>query len=151
MLADIDFFKRVNDLWGHPGGDEVLRQVAGALRRALRPSDTLARFGGEEFAVLLQEENLARATNVAERLRAGVAALSRLPGNTRITISVGVAASLPDETPEELIARCDQALYRSKREGRDRVSVAADAISGDPASAPLSPRLVQSTETQRPG
>jgi diguanylate cyclase (GGDEF)-like protein len=148
MLADIDFFKRVNDVWGHQAGDEVLRQVGSALRRVLRPADTLARFGGEEFAILLKEESLALATEVAERLRLGVAALSRLPGDLRLTISIGVAASLPDEPPDELIQRCDQALYRSKREGRNRVSVAADAI--DPAATPSSPRHLQSSETQRP-
>lgn len=150
LMADIDFFKRVNDTWGHQAGDEVLRQVASALRRGLRPSDALARFGGEEFAIVLREGSLAQAGEVAERLRAGVAVLSRLPGDVRITISLGLAASVLGEKPEQLIERCDQALYRSKREGRNRVSIAADMTTGemDPNSAPASP-LPRLGETQR--
>jgi diguanylate cyclase (GGDEF)-like protein len=153
IMADIDFFKRVNDMWGHPAGDEVIREVGFALRRVLRPSDRLCRFGGEEFAIVLPESSLTQAGEIAERLRAGVAALARLPGDVRITVSLGLAASSPGEKPEQLIQRCDQALYRSKREGRNRVSIAADMRNGelDPNSAPASPspRLVTGNETQR--
>jgi diguanylate cyclase (GGDEF)-like protein len=149
IMADIDFFKRVNDVWGHPAGDEVIRAVGYSLRRVLRPSDPLARFGGEEFAIVLRESSLSQATEVAERLRAGVVALSRLPGGLRVTISLGLAASIPGEKPDELIHRCDQALYRSKREGRNRVSIAADPKTGEQAAAPPSPHLVQKSETQR--
>ncbi len=101
---------------------------------------------------MLRESKLAQAIDIAERLRAEVAALSRLPGGVRITISLGLAASSPGEKPEQLVERCDQALYRSKREGRNRVSIAADPKTGepDPNSAPALPaRLVPGSENQR--
>jgi diguanylate cyclase (GGDEF)-like protein len=149
MMADIDFFKRVNDTWGHQAGDEVLRQVARALHRTLRPADVLCRFGGEEFAVLLRESKPRQATEVAERLRSAVASLTDLPPGIRITISIGLAGSLPGETLDALMARCDQALYCSKREGRNRVSIAAETKDVDPSALQPGPRLVRSGETQR--
>jgi diguanylate cyclase (GGDEF)-like protein len=151
MLADIDHFKRINDGWGHPAGDEALRQVSGALRRILRPSDTLARFGGEEFAIIVRDSSLPNAKDVAERLRAEVALLSGLPGDQQITISIGLASSVPGERPESVIERCDQALYRSKREGRNRVSVAANPEDEEPAGLPPSSGIVQSRETRTSG
>jgi diguanylate cyclase (GGDEF)-like protein len=149
VMADIDFFKRVNDVQGHLAGDVVLRQVSRALSRTLRPSDAISRFGGEEFAMVLRETSLPRAVEVAERLRAAVAALSRLPGGIRVTISLGVAAGISAEPSQELIRRSDEALYRSKREGRNRVSVAAE-IGGDSAPDPPAPRLALNGEAQRP-
>jgi diguanylate cyclase (GGDEF)-like protein len=148
MMIDIDFFKRVNDTCGHPAGDEVLRLVAGTLHRTLRPADVLCRFGGEEFAILLRETKPRQAPDAAERLRAAVAAITSLPNDIRVTISIGLAGSLPGERLEELIARCDQALYCSKREGRNRVSIAADTKDGEPSALRPGPRLVESG-TQR--
>jgi diguanylate cyclase (GGDEF)-like protein len=149
LLADIDFFKRVNDTLGHPAGDKVLRRVADALRRVLRPSDILARFGGEEFAIMLREPDLHQATEVAERLRVEVADLKRLPGDLRITISIGLALSAPGESHEQLINRCDQALYRAKSEGRNRVCIAPSGPEAEPTSIPSAPRLVPTSDTQR--
>jgi diguanylate cyclase (GGDEF)-like protein len=149
MMADIDFFKRVNDTWGHPAGEEVLRHVANVLHQALRPADILSRFGGEESAILLRDSKPRQATEVAERLRAAVASMTNLPEGIRVTISIGLAASLSGEKIEDLVARCDQALYRSKREGRNRVTIAGDSKDGEPAVAPSAPLIVRSTETQR--
>jgi diguanylate cyclase (GGDEF)-like protein len=149
MMADIDFFKRVNDTLGHPAGDEVLRQVAGTLLRTLRPADVVSRFGGEEFAILLRETKPRQAPEAAERLRTAVAAITGLPSDIRVTVSIGLAGSLPGEALEELIARCDQALYCSKREGRNRVSIAADTKGGEPSVLRPGARFVQTGGTQR--
>jgi diguanylate cyclase (GGDEF)-like protein len=148
MMADIDFFKRVNDTLGHQAGDEVLRHVANTLRLTLRPADVLCRFGGEEFAILLRESKLRQAPDVAERIRTGVASIPDLPGGIRITISIGLALSLPEEPPEELIARCDQALYRSKREGRNRVSIASDQPATEGAHTSPQPQFVPARDKE---
>ncbi len=121
LMADVDFFKRVNDTYGHPTGDDVLRAVAGRCKRALRDDDLLARFGGEEFIGVLPLGTREAGLAVAERIRR---ALSGRPVSTRsgpvsVTLSVGVAAGC--ETLTSLIARADQALYAAKRAGRDRV------------------------------
>ena len=150
MLADIDNFKRVNDTWGHQAGDEVLRRVANVLKLTLRPADVVCRFGGEEFAILLRDTKQRRAADVAERVRTAVAAIEDLPHGIRVTISIGLAGSIPGETPPELVARCDQALYHSKREGRNRVSIAAGTNDGEPSALQPGPRLMQASETQRP-
>jgi diguanylate cyclase (GGDEF)-like protein len=149
MMADIDFFKRVNDSLGHQAGDEVLRHVANTLRRTLRPADVLCRFGGEEFAILLRESKPNQAADIAERLRTGVASIPDLPGGVRVTISIGLAISRPGESPEGLIARGDQAMYRSKREGRNRVSISADTGDCDPSEIQAAPRLVQGSDTPK--
>ena len=131
MYIDIDHFKRVNDSVGHGGGDEVLREVASRIKAELRLSDALARFGGEEFVVLLIDANLDSAAFVAERIRASVAG-SMIPLSASlqvsITVSIGVAC-LDHATPEgegeavmrELIANADHALYQAKETGRNRV------------------------------
>lgn len=123
LLMDIDMFKVVNDTCGHQAGDEVIRRVSNTLQKGLRPSDALSRIGGEEFAGLLRDASMAEAEEIAERLRAEIANLTGLPGGAQITISIGVAGSHEDETPEELFRRCDEALYRSKGKGRNLVSV----------------------------
>ncbi len=126
LMIDIDHFKRVNDRYGHPVGDQVLRAVAGAISSAVRDDDVPARFGGEEFAVLLRNPSAAMAREVGERVRAAVAGLDlRALGPDRITVSVGVAvAREPDQPISELIDQADHALYRAKRMGRDRVMAA---------------------------
>lgn len=124
-MVDIDRFKAYNDSHGHPAGDATLCVVADALRKNLRPADMVARFGGEEFIVMLPETGIAAAVDIAERLRTAVAerrvhdkALGDLPS---VTISIGVAERPPGESLEELISLADDALYRAKRGGRDRV------------------------------
>jgi diguanylate cyclase (GGDEF)-like protein len=123
MLIDIDFFKQVNDAHGHLVGDDVLRRVGAALRLGIRPSDVLARFGGEEFVILLRDAGLQAVEEVAERLRRDVASLENLPGSVNLTASFGVAVSAPGELAGEFLVRADDALYRSKREGRNLVRV----------------------------
>ena len=123
MLIDIDYFKQVNDAHGHLAGDDVLRRIGAALRMGTRPSDVLARFGGEEFVILLRDASAEATEEVAERLRADIAALDDLPGRVSLTGSFGVAVSVAGETAAEFLVRADQALYRSKREGRNLVRV----------------------------
>ena len=123
LLADVDHFKQYNDTHGHLGGDAVLVKIAEILRQTTRGVDSVARYGGEEFLVMLIEAPIATAAAVGERLRARVAAEEFSGG--RVTVSVG-AAEYPThgETPEELIASADAAMYQAKGEGRDRVVVA---------------------------
>jgi diguanylate cyclase (GGDEF)-like protein len=130
MYIDIDHFKRVNDTLGHGGGDEVLREVASRIKGELRLSDALARFGGEEFVVLLIDADLDSAAFVAERIRAAISAsMIALSGGLQVSItgSVGVAslsgtgAAVAEEAAKELIAHADEALYQAKSGGRNRV------------------------------
>lgn len=125
IMLDIDHFKRVNDERGHLAGDEVIRRTAEILSNGIRESDTLGRYGGEEFAVLLPHTKLDGALVLAERLRKCVAAQPITFGNQSIpvTISIGVAELHPD-TPsyEQLIQDADTALYQSKDGGRNRVT-----------------------------
>jgi len=123
MLIDLDYFKQVNDSLGHFAGDDVLRRIAGVLRDGTRPSDVLARYGGEEFVVLLRNAGADETQLVAERVRQQIANLAGLPGSVTLTASIGVAVSYPRDTPTEFLLRSDEALYRSKREGRNLVSV----------------------------
>lgn len=128
VMIDIDHFKEYNDSLGHCAGDQCLKKVANTLKAALhRPGDMLARFGGEEFIVLLPETNLANATLIAEQMRLRISALTMLhpnsPSGDRLTISVGVASAHParNDNAVELIDLADQKLYAAKRSGRNRV------------------------------
>jgi diguanylate cyclase len=130
-VLDIDHFKRVNDAHGHAAGDEVLRWFAAAGRAELRDADLLARWGGEEFLVLLPETTLALARGCVERLRAKVATTPiELTGfgkgqlRLSITVSGGLAEYGPQDSVGELVARADRALYDAKDQGRDRVVIA---------------------------
>jgi len=124
MMVDIDHFKAINDQHGHAEGDKVLTRVAQNLREALRVGDFVARWGGEEFCVLLPRIRLAEAHALAERMTLQVAAT----GKPRVTISIGVAeAHVQSENPEAVIQRADAALYRAKHAGRNRVVAAASA------------------------
>ncbi|KMO42892.1 hypothetical protein VQ02_01805 [Methylobacterium variabile] len=128
LVADIDHFKHVNDQHGHDAGDAVIRHVGALLADAVRSSDIVARFGGEEFVVLLVGLGAADAALIAERLCATVQAASIACGGRAITvtISIGVAAVSPrDPDIQAAIARADAALYEAKARGRDRVSLAA--------------------------
>jgi diguanylate cyclase (GGDEF)-like protein len=127
-MIDIDHFKRVDDTYGHTVGDLVLERLADLFRLELRDIDTVARMGGEEFAVLLPITDGARALDVAERLRAIVAATSialeqGLP--LTVTISVGVATlAAPADNIDTLLSHADNALYEAKHAGRNRVVAA---------------------------
>ena len=123
LLIDIDRFKEVNDTWGHQAGDQVIRQVGSALLGSLRPGDALSRFGGEEFVILLRDATPRQSEEIAGRLRARVATLAGLPGSVRMTVSIGVASSCAGDDTDELLRRCDEAMYRSKRAGRNLVTV----------------------------
>jgi diguanylate cyclase (GGDEF)-like protein len=131
MYIDIDHFKQVNDSVGHAGGDEVLREVATRIKAELRISDALARFGGEEFVVLLIDADLDSASMVAQRIRASVA-LSPVHLNTGeqvpVTVSIGVATlddferdNAIEGVAQDLVAQADTALYQAKANGRNRV------------------------------
>ncbi len=120
LMADIDHFKEYNDALGHLAGDEMLIKVARALRDSTREVDCVVRYGGEEFVVLLPETGATQAAETAERIRARVAAEDLAAGT--ITLSVGIAEfPTHGDSPESMIAAADGALYRAKREGRDRV------------------------------
>jgi diguanylate cyclase (GGDEF)-like protein len=132
LLCDVDHFKSVNDTYGHPVGDEVLRAVARTLQKEARNTDVVARYGGEEFAIVMPETDTGGATVIAERIRDRVARLvHQTPqGPLRITISLGTA-TFPDDarTKAELIERTDGCLYHAKRHGRNQ-SVAAASLRG---------------------
>jgi len=125
LMTDIDDFKSLNDTYGHPVGDQVLRSIARVLREGLRGTDIVARYGGEEFAIIMVETAREGGMMVAERLRTAIEALDFADsGITRkVTISAGLAC-FPADAPDErtLIERADEALYRAKREGKNRVA-----------------------------
>jgi diguanylate cyclase (GGDEF)-like protein len=123
LMIDIDKFKGLNDAYGHPVGDQVLRSVAGAITAAVRDQDVPARIGGEEFAVLLRNPGPAVALEVGERVRQAVRDLDlRSLGVPAVSVSVGVANATTSEEPiDALVDRADRALLRAKRGGRDRV------------------------------
>jgi diguanylate cyclase (GGDEF)-like protein len=138
LLIDIDRFKQVNDDWGHQAGDEVLRRVGDALHSHMRPSDALSRFGGEEFVILLRDAGVEQSEHIAGRLRTEISGLNGLPGSVQVTVSIGVAASRSHDSPEELLRRCDQALYLSKRGGRNLVTVDKSLPSAGPLAVQAS-------------
>ena len=125
-IFDIDHFKRVNDTYGHPVGDKVLRRVARDAAHALRGADFIGRFGGEEFILILPRTSVDHALAVAERVRAAVAG-GGLASDTdpSVTVSLGVAATLSDEPAEKLLKRADLALYQAKDAGRNAFRLAA--------------------------
>jgi diguanylate cyclase (GGDEF)-like protein len=132
LLLDIDNFKSVNDLYGHPFGDIVLKGTAALLQEGIRGTDMVSRYGGEEFAVLLPGTNCEGAWQVAEQIRSKIEAqLFRLGSRTvRITVSIGVASLMKNhpQLPQELIAFADKALYQAKTEGRNRILEYADEM-----------------------
>lgn len=129
LMIDIDHFKRLNDTYGHPEGDQRLQSVAAILDGCLqRGDDLLARYGGEEFIAALPSPDAAHAMALGERVRASVEAAALPAPEATVTISVGVAWQAPGEEhdPRDLVERADQALYRAKRAGRNRVYGDAD-------------------------
>ena len=128
LLIDIDYFKKVNDQFGHPIGDEVLMSVALDLENGLRESDLIGRYGGEEFLALLPMADMNEAQIIAERLRAQVAnsVVFQEKYGFSVTVSIGLAELSMNETELELIARVDKALYAAKNNGRNRVEVSTN-------------------------
>ena len=127
MLCDLDHFKQINDGWGHAMGDQVLVAVANALRASTRDADTVARWGGEEFLIVLPATRDLDATELAERLRARVEALQvadRHQCPVPVTLSIGIAPLARDETGSSWLKRADDALYRAKSDGRNCCRVA---------------------------
>ena len=137
FMMDVDHFKEVNDTYGHAAGDRVLRMLADVVEAQVRTMDLAGRLGGEEFACLLPQCSLAEALSVAERVREGVArarvplagvalkGTSAPPEGLQVTISIGVTLCLPGDSAEAVLHRADEALYRAKVAGRNRVAVAS--------------------------
>jgi diguanylate cyclase (GGDEF)-like protein len=145
LMLDVDHFKRYNDAYGHLGGDECLRKVAGVIAtQGTRPGDLAARYGGEEFAVILPNTDATGAGNLATRIRDGVAALGVAHAQSslqRVSISAGVAVVQPgaELQPSALIELADKALYQAKHLGRDRVAFAAASDSKEAATRDSAP------------
>ena len=125
LVLDIDYFKAINDSHGHDAGDDVLREFAIRIRKSIRGIDLACRYGGEEFVVVMPETDMAVATVVAERLRRRIASepfpIQEAARSIEVTISIGIAGLGPRDTAASVIKRADQALYRAKRDGRNRV------------------------------
>jgi two-component system cell cycle response regulator len=129
LVLDIDYFKSINDSWGHDAGDDVLREFSLRIKKSIRGIDLACRYGGEEFVVVMPETDMAVATMVAERLRRRIASepfpIQQEGCSIEVTISIGIAALGENEDAAAVVKRADQALYRAKRDGRNRVVPAA--------------------------
>ena len=125
LVIDIDFFKKINDKHGHGAGDQVLAELASVVQATIRTTDSLTRWGGEEFVVLCPNTTLSTVSMLAERLREKIAT-SRFPAVEHITASIGVAECMAGETWEQWFQRADAALYRAKACGRNQVQVAPE-------------------------
>jgi diguanylate cyclase (GGDEF)-like protein len=125
LVLDVDFFKKINDQYGHAVGDLVLKEIAATVEHTIRSSDALYRYGGEEFVVVLNDTSIAGAQLLAKRIRHNVEGLriKSLQGVT-ITLSVGVSAMVEQDTPKSLFERADAALYQAKENGRNQVYAA---------------------------
>jgi two-component system cell cycle response regulator len=126
LVVDIDYFKSVNDSHGHDAGDDVLREFALRIRKSIRNIDLACRYGGEEFVIVMPETDIAVATMVAERLRRRIAsepfAIAQGARDLEVTISIGIAARAgASDNAAAILKRADTALYRAKRDGRNRV------------------------------
>jgi two-component system, NtrC family, C4-dicarboxylate transport sensor histidine kinase DctB len=138
LMLDVDFFKKINDRYGHPAGDEVLKGIALTCQSALREPDFLVRFGGEEFVAVLPDTRIDEARVVAERLRDAIERLTVPVGELALhaTISIGLSEFIDTETSlEKAIARADVALYEAKRAGRNRVVAYSPELGSSTATA----------------
>lgn len=128
MVIDIDFFKRINDIYGHSVGDEVIKEVANTIGIATRQTDMIYRYGGEEFLVILNKTNLSDAQVIAERVRQLVEKLSVKTSTEPATtsVSIGISTLNTMDTKEDLFNRADAALYQAKHNGRNRIETAAE-------------------------
>ncbi len=129
VIADIDYFKKFNDSYGHLVGDKVPKYVAKTIKSCVKGKDVAARFGGEEFVLILPETEMAGAVTVAEHVRVAISKSALIDHNKninygKITISLGVSSYQPGDEPADLIKRADQALYRAKENGRNRIEKA---------------------------
>jgi diguanylate cyclase (GGDEF)-like protein len=122
-LIDLDWFKRINDTYGHPTGDEVLRTFAITVFANIRNIDRFGRFGGEEFLLVLPDTPQETASRILDRLRAIIAELdwSAFSAGMQVTVSAGIATLNPNETSDAILARADRALYAAKAQGRNRI------------------------------
>lgn len=120
LLLDIDFFKKINDTYGHLVGDDVLINLAILLKNSLRPTDIVGRWGGEEFLIIIPESNFTIAMNVAEKIRKNVEDYS-FSSNLKLTCSIGVSSFQSTDTPHSILSRVDRALYIAKNNGRNRI------------------------------
>lgn len=133
LMLDLDHFKRINDRFGHPMGDTVLRAAAFACRKVLRRTDVIGRLGGEEFVILLRGMTIRQGMECAERIREGIAALHTLPdADLQVTVSIGVAPVMGNK-PDMTLANADAALYLAKEGGRNRCVAMAETPSNHPA------------------
>ncbi len=125
LMLDLDFFKRINDAHGHSTGDEILKMVAGTFQNAMRRNDFVGRWGGEEFVAILRGVTHLELRTIAEKICRLVAqsGLNRGPECIRVTVSIGASMVLPEDNADSIVQRADQALYTSKHEGRNRVTV----------------------------
>lgn len=125
LMVDIDFFKRVNDTYGHLTGDKVIAHVANLLKNTVRKNDIVCRFGGEEFVVFLSNAGHDAGAAMAERLRAAVAESPIDDAGTVVSVTVSIGGSLKEATDDidEAIRRADEALYRAKNDGRNQVKM----------------------------
>lgn len=134
-MVDIDYFKKVNDTYGHPVGDVVLKEFANCLRKTIRPYDIICRYGGEEFMLIAEVNNASEARHLFERVREAVAALKIKVADTliEITASFGVYVVTPSSqlTLHDMVKHADESLYQAKAEGRNRVIVASDLEDND--------------------
>jgi diguanylate cyclase len=138
LMIDVDKFKDFNDTWGHLTGDQVLRLVAMSIKGAVRPTDTAARFGGEEFAIVLPQSSMKSGALVAERIRQTVMSRELVKRSTgealgRLTVSIGIACFAKGDTPALLIERADKCLLAAKRTGRNKC-VCENELDGDALS-----------------
>ncbi|WP_457568709.1 diguanylate cyclase [Desulfurobacterium sp.] len=125
IMIDVDHFKKINDSYGHEAGDKVLKEVVDKIRSLIRSSDILIRYGGEEFIIYLPHTTASDALKLAERIRKNIEDMViEVPGGkkVKVTVSLGVAQREPGESLEEVIKKADEALYRAKESGRNRVS-----------------------------
>jgi diguanylate cyclase (GGDEF)-like protein len=137
MMLDLDLFKTINDRYGHPAGDAVLRQVASIMQNQLRADAVLARYGGEEFAIVTPIDDMRSARIIAERLRSVIASTPiAITAQIQlvVTVSIGVTMCTPDQALDAALLRADEALYRAKRAGRDRVEISLGATDGPPGA-----------------
>ena len=151
LMIDADHFKIINDTYGHPVGDLVLKRLAGLLQEEARRTDVVARYGGEEFVLLLEETDAEGALLVAERIRDRVShqVVQGDFGSVKITVSLGIA-TWPDNgrTAEEVLKNADQALYQAKRQGRNRVVMSTRRCLEESATIGLQPEQFPLSQAQ---
>jgi len=120
IMFDLDFFKKINDIYGHQVGDHVLTKISKVVKQVIREVDIPVRYGGEEFLILLPNTNFRGALKTAEKIRSTIEELTWVHSGLKVTVSIGVS-SLGDEDSEELISKTDKLLYKAKKNGRNRI------------------------------